>query len=333
MSTKIPVLKTFVRLVVVAALLLPGVVGLPTQVQAQDDLPEIDAMIRDSSRTMEPKKIDATPKEKTPITAPASKRLEVSVQWGLRQSATDPEAQDRSFVSFADHVEELGDPNRPLEASILLNEATAHARSSRTAQAQQRIEQARRIAPDMPEVAFAQAALHAQERPGSIFVWGRALNQAWEMAWEQPHTRASTQLDMLAAGGVSLAIIALLMVLLTLLRHLPLMASDMQRFVPRGVHHVQTGLAVVLVFLVPMLLLGSPLATLLVILVAGLAYMSWSERLVMVLVWCGLMGLPWAAHHTEVALQWPQSEAYNVHRAAFGPCDAQCRTALADALA
>ncbi|MBH23044.1 MAG: hypothetical protein CMH57_01025 [Myxococcales bacterium] len=313
----------------IAAVTLSIGLTSPSRVAAQDgDLPALDDMLRDSTR-----RITRTPSARSgagdsPITAPSTERLQLSVQWGLRRAATEPEAQDRGFDAFYALVRDLGEPNRPLEATILLHEATAYREQGLAQVAQERIDQARRVAPDMPQVEFAQAELRFRESPASLFAWGSDLMRGWTLTWNQPGSRAAAQVNLLAVACAIGCVALLAMLLLILIRSLPLMASDLQRFVPRGVHRAQTGAALVLIFLIPLALFGSPLATLALILMWGMAYMSWSERLVALLLWVGLGALPLAAHHVDVGLQWAESDARAAYQTAFVACDADCREAV-----
>jgi tetratricopeptide (TPR) repeat protein len=254
---------------------------------------------------------------------------QLDVQWGLRRGADNEEALARLVDQFVTSARQLGLPNRPEEASVLLLEAHELERRGQGAAAQARIDQARRVAPDMPAVDFAQADLLWRQSPQAVVDIGASLVEGYRRSWGFLPARAQVLTQVMVALLVGLLLFGLALVSVVTLRHLRLVASDLERLLPIGVTRGQLIIVGLFVIAAPGILSGSPLVSALVALVLVGAYLSWSERLGALLL-CGVVALlPSLAQLGSAGVNYTGSQAAQLADWGARGCLEECQEALA----
>ncbi len=289
----------------------------------QADPLDIESMIRKRPVVGEEKK-----EEKPEVRPPDESLVQLGVQWSQRREADNDEARDRLFEDYVQIAARLGLPSRPYEARVLIEESAAALEKGDEATARKRLEQARRLAPQMPMVEFAQLSLVLKTTPQDVFALGRHLSDGYAKSWSFLPSRFGWAVKLVSVLWVSLCLFGLALALALVVRHVGLLADDLKRVLPEGVARLQVLLLLALLLGAPLLLTGS----LLVSAVAAAAllgvYMSWPERAAVAATLGALALLPQAFALSGAGMSFPGSEASEL--AAWGSlgCEGECVEAL-----
>lgn len=307
----------FVKWWVISALLL--CMGASPAL-AQDSMEDL---LQRSNRSAPQRAAEARELRPPEVTPP-----QLEVQWGLRRGANNEEALARLLGQFATSARQLGLPNRPEEASVLLLEADALQRAGQEEAARARITQARRIAPALPAVDFTEAALTWQQSFSVLEVVAQ-IASGYQKSWSFLPARAQLLTQLMVALLVGLLLFGLVLVVVVTLRHLKLVASDLERLLPIGMTRSQLIIIGLFVIAAPGIISASPLVSGLVALVLVGAYLSWSERLAALLL-CGVVALlPTLAQLGSAGVNYTGSPAAQLADWGARGCLAPCQEQLA----
>lgn len=185
------------------------------------------------------------------------------------------------------------------------------------------------MAPDAPYPALAQASYMWQHHPSEVPSIVKPYLDGLERVWTWlPVRYALFQLGLLAlAVGVALA--AFSFALGQICRHVPVTAHDAARLLPAGFTRGQIMFAVFLGAAAAGLYFGSPLVAGVALLAFGSVTQRLTERIGTVLVAGAIAAVPAANSLVERAETFPTSSSYDLFRAQYERCDADCLDDLA----
>ncbi len=287
--------------------------------------PNVEDMLRQSGRKIETTKTD---QENQKVTPPEATPVQLDVQWGIRRSADNEEALSGILETELKLARELGLVNQPHAALGLLNEGARAMKKGKHQIGAQRIQQARRLAPDLPAVEFAEVSYLLRRKPFAVFRIYDSLAQGYLKSWNFLPGRFGLIADGLIAALVALTIFGSVVFLVVILRHITLLGADLQRLLPQGVSRGQMVLLAMLVIVVPGVAMSSVLVSILVGLVLVGAYMSWSERIAAILLLSCLMFLPDAFAIGEAGTGFSHSPAARLASWGGFGCLDECRTQM-----
>lgn len=258
------------------------------------------------------------------VRPPEVNDVQLDVQWSLRRESDNDEARERLFERVLDIGQRLGYSNQPYRARALLDEAAALLSSGRVNEARSRIEQARRLAPDLPAVDFTHAALVLQTNAWNVPALVSSVGRAYVQMWRFLPARMVGVTNGLLALWVSLVIFGLSLVVITSGRHLGLLADDLRAMLPEGVARGQVLLFLFLAILMPALLTGSLMVSAVVLTVMVGVYMSWTERLAVSVVLAMLALAPQTMAFGAAGLSFPGTEINDLARWSVTGCHQEC---------
>lgn len=262
------------------------------------------------------------------VLTPDVNPVKMEIQWGLRRGANNEEGRDQILESQQKIARQLGIPNQPFRASSLLLEAEEALRKHQPQIAEKRLEQARAMAPDLPTVAFAQAEYRLRTSPFAVPQLLGDLTEGYQKSWSYLPARFATMTNLTVALLVGMALFALLVGLVVLLRHLDLLAADFSRVLPSGISARQRWILAFCVVVLPGLLVGSPILSLAVALVLLSAYMNWSERVAAALVLLCAASLPYVASFASAGAGFVGSEEHQLAEWGLAGCLDECQKTL-----
>jgi tetratricopeptide (TPR) repeat protein len=306
-----------VRVRTAFSILIAGSVALMTpSAWAQDEKDALEELVvKGTKRPVRPEA------DKGRFTPPEINEKRLEVQWGFYRSATGLEAAQIQFDKALDMAAMLGIGNQPEAAVSLLADASTAAKAGDVARAKTLVDRAHMIAPDLAAVQFARAGLAGRFSLG-------ALIDAWSAGWSFLPTRMA----FVGLGTVVLAVFflgfAFLVGIITLIRHLRLLAGDLCRMLPRGVTVMHTTLFILIGLIGLVLLSGSPVLGVAVVLTIFAAYMSWSERFAACVALAGLAVAPDAVSVAHASFDFVDSTAYRYAAWAHTGCMSDCTDAL-----
>lgn len=271
----------------------------------------------------------ARPAVKGPeIRPPEVNDVQLGVQWSLRRESDNNEARDRLFERVLDIGQRLGYDNQPYRSRALLDEAAEALSEGRVNEARVRVEQARRLSPDLPAVDFMHAALILKANTWNVPELVSSVGRAYVQMWRFLPARMVGVTNGLLAVWVSLVIFGLSLVIVTSGRHLVLLADDLRAMLPEGVARVQVLLFLLLAVLTPALLTGSLMVSAVVLTVMVAVYMSWTERFAVSAVLAMLALAPQTMALGAAGLSFPGTEINDLAQWSATGCTQKCLDGL-----
>ena len=305
----------------VLVLLLGVTVGAgPARAQPSDGF-NLDKAI---SRGPAPRRKAESPADRKVVKPPEATALQAEVQWGLRLAATDPAARDRTTDSFVTLSQQIGAGPLPYHAMALVEEAHVASDDGSAEVTEKLLDDADRLSPGLPNIAFARAAHTLETSPTSAFTLYGHLAEGWRRLVRWLPLRYAAQARAAQTSALIMTLVALALLALALYRYLRLAAADLGRLLPNGPSVPQLAIVTLLAIVAPGIVWSSPGLSVVLGLALMAAYMTWNERVAGVLVLACLTFLPGLSALGDAGLEFGGSRGHELWRMAAVGCDEAC---------
>ncbi len=258
------------------------------------------------------------------VRPPNESRVQLGVQWGLRRGASHAEDKDKLVGAYRRLQNKLAIDNDFQAATVLLREAEDAAKNNNPELATKRLQQAETLAPALPHVELARAALLLETDPASAMRLRDYWADAYEKGWSFGATRMTIGASAIDGAAQVVWMIAVLVFLLVLFRHMPLVVADLKRLLPKGAEGPQLSVGLGLIVTVATIATGSWLAGALVVVALLGLYLSWAERLTLVTLLAALGFMPAAAELADAGYEYQDSVQQKFELWALQGCDEAC---------
>jgi hypothetical protein len=183
---------------------------------------------------------------------------------------------------------------------------------------------AQRLAPDLPYPYFAHSRYLMDRDIAAFPRYVAAGLKGFKVAWKWPDTRFPWLLKWLIYGVLALLPATFSFLIAQTVRQFGIVAYDLARVLPKGFSSNQTVVLLLALVLVPGVLLKSPLALLLALALVVSVAQRWNERLVSLVLFAVIGGLPLVDKLADNLASYSGSPAQALVAAQYVACDAGC---------